>query len=326
MCVLVRLIGETWRSCAVGIGCNAMPCYYPIPAYQAAPGERVKLNPSPRERFSGKGQNFNLPCGGCIGCKTDRATEWAKRCEHEADSWDHNSFVTLSYTDEHLPSNGDLKPQDLTRFIKRLRKYANSTGSRLDRDRGAPPRYFACGEYGDLRGRPHYHALLFNCGFPDLVKVGTASNGEPLYESEILGDLWPFGSNRVGRACGASAAYIAQYSLKKSGSTYRSPDGALHPPPFLRMSRFPVIGSAWLRQFSSDLQHGYLVSDGRPGRIPRAYLNVIRRQDPAFAEEIKFKSLSHRTCFREDDLPERKRDAEAIHKARKLEAEKSRSL
>ena len=38
---------------------------------------------------------------------------------------------------------------------------------RLRKKYGSKIRFFQCGEYGELYGRPHYHACLLNFDFPD---------------------------------------------------------------------------------------------------------------------------------------------------------------
>ncbi len=59
-------------------------------------------------------------------------------------------YVTLTYNQEHLPPGGNLVPEHLVGYLKRLRKNTKSTF-----------KYLACGEYGDKKGRPHYHLIIF---------------------------------------------------------------------------------------------------------------------------------------------------------------------
>lgn len=59
-------------------------------------------------------------------------------------------FLTLTYNDEHLPPGAQLSKRDLQLFIKRLRKVNPGI------------KYFAVGEYGTDKGRPHYHLVIFN--------------------------------------------------------------------------------------------------------------------------------------------------------------------
>lgn len=273
-----------------------MPCYHPIPASQDQSGARVVLYPKGHVGDPSM-VNLKLPCGNCLGCRSTRANEWARRCVHEARCFERNSFVTLTYNDDWLPVNGWLEPVAFTKFMKRLRKRVPGV------------RYFACGEYGSTTGRPHYHALLFNCGFDDTSRVG-----KDLFESDMMSDLWKFGEHRLGAVTGASANYIAKYSLKKLGVDYGEA-----PPPFLRMSLKPAIGHSWLARFSGDLKHGYMVVDGRKCRIPRSYMKRLSVVDGAYEESVDFRSYEHVVSVGGDGSdPARLRDGEVIH-ARRLE-------
>lgn len=289
-----------------------MGCYRPIPAFQDRPGGSVRLHPPLGM------ENVRLPCGLCIGCRTARALEWARRCSHEAARWQDNCFVTLTYSEDRLPSGGCLEPVELAKFFKRLRRYAESSESAVLSDRLHGLRYFACGEYGNRSGRPHYHALLFNCSFSDGKRVG-----EELFESVALAQLWPQGSNRIGRATPASANYIAQYSLKKiRGKLDCDADGVVRPQPFLRMSLKPGIGTEFVKQYGADLSGGFLVSgDGRKGPIPRAYMSKL---EPAVVEELKFLAYQRRPDA-ECNSAARLEASEVIHHSRKALLE-SRSL
>ncbi|WNK14195.1 MAG: replication initiator protein [Microvirus sp.] len=254
-----------------------MACYHPIPAYSHGPCGTVDLWPPLGE------ENLNLPCGACLGCRTDRALDWAHRAVHEAQSWANNCFLTLTYNDESKPSHGELIPGHLRDFLKRLRRYRDYASSAVLSDRGASLRYLACGEYGEQHGRPHYHLCLFNCDFSDKYEV--AKN---LAESPALAKLWTFGNHRLGTLTAASANYVAQYTIKKQGTSYCSPDGELLPPPFLRMSLKPAIGTKWLIKNQNDLLYGYLVTEGNKGRIPRTYKTKLVSLDPAKAEQIAY--------------------------------------
>lgn len=253
--------------------------------------------------------NLSLPCGSCLGCKTDRASAWARRCVHEASLWPVNSFVTLTYEDRFLPGEGHLVPSHLQKFLKRLRKHADSNGCRLNGARGGGIRYFACGEYGERGDRPHYHALLFNAGFVDQRRIGA-----DLWESPTLDKLWGMGACRIGTLTGASAAYVAQYSLKKIGAVDCDADGVVRPAPFVRMSLKPGIGSGWAQKYQEDLAHGYLVEGSRRCPVPRFYRSVI---DPQLADTIVARALDRIQKLKSDrSSPARLAASEVIHKAR----------
>mgnify|MGYP003328902971 FL=1 len=79
-----------------------------------------------------------LPCGQCVGCRLEKSRQWAMRCVHEMRQHDQNSFITLTFNDEHLDPSGSLIKSDFQNFMKRLRK---NTGAKI--------RYYHCGEYGE---------------------------------------------------------------------------------------------------------------------------------------------------------------------------------
>lgn len=92
-----------------------MTCFHPIPAYRDGDGP-IQFHDT------GKGRPIEIPCGQCIGCRLERSRQWAMRCVHEASLHDDNCFVTLTYNDQHIPSDAGLRHRDYQLFMKRLRK------------------------------------------------------------------------------------------------------------------------------------------------------------------------------------------------------------
>lgn len=163
----------------------------------------------------------------------------------EAAQYSENSFVTLTYDDEHLPDGGNLVPRDLQLFLKRLRKAV------------APfrIRYYAVGEYGDETGRPHYHLGLF--GF------GTCLFGVSRYNAyrkncctrcDLVRDAWGLGNVSLGTLEAASAAYVAGYVTKKMTAKDDPRLNGRHPE-FARMSLKPGIGGDAMHEIASVLMH-----------------------------------------------------------------------
>lgn len=254
-----------------------MPCFHPFPARQDRPGGAVVLWPPVGE------ENLLLPCGTCVGCRQRRAAEWASRSVAESSLHEHNSFVTLTYDDFNVPRDGGLVPEHLQKFLKRVRAgLARSLPGLL----GDRLRFLACGEYGDKSDRPHYHALLFGCGFSDGYPIR-----KNLYASHVLTRLWGLGHASYGGVSGASAAYVAQYSLKKQSVRNWSKcdqDGVVLQQPFLRCSLKPGIGASWLEKYKRDCRHGYLVRDGQKRPVPRYYQKLLELTDVGLYEEYRF--------------------------------------
>lgn len=109
-------------------------------------------------------------------------------------------FLTLTYDDDHLPVsfNGlpTLQKADLQKFWKRLRKEY-------------PPKtikYYAIGEYGFEKDRPHYHAIVYNLCQRHILKPDELDG---IWDKGIV-DSRPINGNRLGYVTG----YVMQGSWK----------------------------------------------------------------------------------------------------------------
>lgn len=99
-----------------------MPCYRPVKAFY---GERLASGKRAIVFSSGQAQSclpLKLPCGACVGCRLERARQWAMRCMDEASLHKENSFITLTFNDANLPMNRSLDVGIFQKFMKRLRK------------------------------------------------------------------------------------------------------------------------------------------------------------------------------------------------------------
>ncbi|QXP44157.1 MAG: replication initiator protein [Arizlama microvirus] len=147
---------------------------------------------------------LELPCGKCLPCRIAKSREWALRCLHELNYWKSAVFVTLTYDDENLVKFGlypTIQVRELQNFFKRLRKkLLNLTKIK----------YYACGEYGELSCRPHYHVIIYGISpeecFPDSQNYAT---------SGIIKESWTKGHVFVGNVNYDSCRYVAQYIDKK---------------------------------------------------------------------------------------------------------------
>jgi len=257
-----------------------MACYHPIPGwYSKAVNESGKRSIVFKLSDGFKDKPVQLPCGKCIGCKLERARQWAVRCMHEASLYERNCFITLTYSDENCPES--LRPDDFVLFMKRLRKRF-----------GAGIRFFQCGEYGEKLGRPHHHALLFNHDFDD-KRLCSARGGESrLFKSETLEGLWGFGYGFIGSVTFESAGYVARYAMKKVVGPGAADYYMGRVPEYLTMSRRPGIGTDWIRKYRRDVYPSdELVVNGAPTRPPRFYDDVLEREAPSVLRRLKRKRV-----------------------------------
>lgn len=236
------------------------------------------------------GAPLTVACGKCMDCRLSYAREWAIRCVHEASLYgDKNAFVTLTYNDEHLPHDHGLHYRDFQLFMHKLRKSAPGRG-----------RFVMCGEYGEQFGRPHFHAILFNCSFEDGVFY-KMSGDLKLFTSGELDRLWGNGFCSFGAVTVDSAGYVARYTTKKitgpaAGAAYQwlSPDGEVfdREAPFLHSSLKPGIGYGWFERYHSDVfPCDYLVHDGKKFPVPRYYSDLLDKWDAPAFQVVKRKRL-----------------------------------
>lgn len=307
-----------------------MACTCPLTAWQAdKPNEKGKRPLIWNSRDTNRGQEVQVPCGQCINCRLEYSRQWAMRCVHESQMHQENCFITLTYNDENLPTNGSLQKKDFQNFLKRLREEIRSEQPKL--------RYFMCGEYGtqckvckqnedDCRnytrhkyvedlGRPHYHALLFGYDFSTDREPWRQEGDTIMYRSPILEKVWPYGHTEIGELTWESAAYVARYIVKKQNGEdaddhYNTIDSYSNEPvlrqrEYCSMSRGGAssrnraggIGAAWYYKYGdTDLEGDNIHLRGKRMRPPRYYDKLEERHNPDRWEQVKEKrSESART-------------------------------
>lgn len=241
---------------------------------------------------------------------------------HEAACHEVNEFVTLTYDDKHLPPGGNLVYRDFQLFMKRLRdRFAC-----WDVDQAQwVPRFFMCGEYGEQKGRPHYHAILFGLRFPDRVLFKRGKSGFDVYRSKMLDDIWELGQCLTGDATFQSAAYVARYAMKKVdyGTTRREiidPEtgevvSRVHE--FCHSSLKPGLGANWLRSFYSDVYpHGKIIVSGHEVKAPRYYDGIFGKRDPEGLVALQAARQRDADSQFADNGPDRLRVKDAVLRAR----------
>lgn len=293
-----------------------MSCTSPVAGYLGAEGRFVvDVRKSPSKA------PMEVPCGRCMSCRIARAADWGLRGAHELTQHSCGSFLTLTYSDEHVPWDYSVSKRPVQLFNDRLRKAI------------APRRmrFIACGEYGDQEKRPHYHIAVFGYDFcEDRKAVKRTARGDLLYSSELLAKLWPFGWSWIGELNSRTVSYIAQYTTKKVGGvpaedhyTRVSPvSGKVCrvEPEFLLCSNRPGVGYGWAAKFHMDwIDSGFVVHDGEKRRVPHYYSAKLRKR--LVAENVslpsdrmmKERGLAKRAAHPEECTVERrKQKAEVV--------------
>lgn len=284
-----------------------MACFYPLRAFKvSSPGEKDRIVFAERKKHEGRFgalRPSEIACGQCFGCRLERSRQWAVRCMHEASLYDQNSFVTLTFDDDNIPFRSSLEYATFQKFMKRLRKHMKQQ-----------VRFYMCGEYGEQTMRPHFHAILFNCGFDDRQKFRLLDSGCKLYTSKTLEKLWPFGMSSIGEVTFESAAYVARYVMKKmtgpgAEDHYRRVDehGEYQlTPEFSHMSLKPGIGAPWLEKYAKDIYPlDYAVVGGKKLKPPKYYDRILQRVDVDSYEWLKYDRGVEAEKFADDNTEDR---------------------
>lgn len=185
------------------------------------------------------GEVMVVPCGHCRACQLNKNNRLAFQCDLESKCHKFTVFITLTYANRFIPRAnfvdsicrpfgndlvdketgeilcpsdmsedkikqlldkfylfGDvpyLRKEDLQKFFKRFRYYAKKyTKEKV--------RYFACGEYGPVHFRPHFHILLF-------------FDSEALLQvcSDLVSQAWTYGRVDCQLSKGKCSSYVASY-------------------------------------------------------------------------------------------------------------------
>lgn len=248
---------------------------------------------------------FQLPCGKCISCKLLQAREKATRCVHEASLYEKNSFITLTYSDENLESDR-LIYEHAQKFMRDLR-YAYPEN---------PIPSVITGEYGGKNKRPHFHILLFNFSPGDEKPYKKNKQGDQLYKSDKLDDIWSrndktLSPTLVGPINLSTAGYVCRYQLKK---LEHEGEADLYKPIVKYSSKY-AIGKAWIeKNWKETFKKGYVqINKKEILKIPRYYENWLKKNHPEqYADYICNIKIQMQSQFRKiaekEELLQRQRD------------------
>jgi len=172
-------------------------------------------------------------CRKCWQCRENRIKDWAGRCIAESRTAKHTVAVTLTYGRDRYGASDHMNAMVLT--------YSDVQGYfKLLRKAGHPLRYLVVGEYGTLKGRAHWHAILFFSGtMPDDVKIGTMFTQKH----------WSHGHSLWDKADYKAVRYVCKYLNKDAKDETKNI--------MLRMSKKPPLGDQWFRDYARQyVEHG----------------------------------------------------------------------
>jgi len=303
-------------------------------------------------------------CRQCIPCRVRQMGETTARALAEGGEYEKNYMLTLTvdekYISEIFPEyNLDHRAWQL--FMKRYRKNHEGeteiihpkTGKKIKPIRalmvgeyGTSKTYEQLEKYGNVKGRPHYHALIFNHDFKDKVRINPLEEN-PLYESEELNKLWTYGKATISEFTHQTALYVIKYVLKKrNGKDYESWDLETNPYTYidketgeikkkkLEYIQFPRgwgLGATFYEKYKNDIYakfHKGIKLGKKRYPIPSYYNRLLEQNDPELYEKVKElkKEYAIKTEKQNQESPERTWDREEILIKEWEETEKRSSL
>ncbi|AXH76481.1 MAG: replication initiator protein [Microviridae sp.] len=200
-----------------------------------------------------------VPCGKCAPCLEKKRADWSIRLREELRVSVSAIFLTLTYSDEYLPFDEKigiptLKKSDLQNFMKRLRAnvdYAYPNDDDFNVTDFIKLKYFACGEYGTKKERPHYHIILFNL---------------PKELENLVLKSWTLGNVHFGECNHATIHYTSGYLITKNDPYFSDLQK-----PFALMSK--GLGFAYINRMGNfhrknDVSH-YTALGGEKLALPK---------------------------------------------------------
>lgn len=187
-------------------------------------------------RDEGGVDRYQGACGRCWQCKRNKINDYVGRGLCEAETAVASATVSLTYAPRNDGAEKLLDPTHFTDFIRVLR------------DRGTLVRYIVAGEYGEERGRSHFHAVLFFHSQPPKWRGGVGPDGTMLREHW---DEWPHGHMCVDwQATSKSLRYCMWYIQKPERGWFS-------------LSKKPVIGWPFFQRRAEEY--------AQTGTVPQAW-------------------------------------------------------
>lgn len=220
-------------------------------------------------------------CRQCWRCKRNRVNDYVARAMAEASSSSTVCTISLTYGPREDLADKVLNPKHFQLFMKMLRRAGHEV------------RYLVAGEYGERKGRAHFHALLF---FKHIAPLeGREIPAYGTHDAPFCREIphkrmvhireWPHGHISADWSATEKAArYVCKYLLADDKNNA-----------WFSLSKKPALGAAWFAEKAANARRlgvlpssfNYLPPGGNraqpymmTGATRRDYLNAITT-DPA---------------------------------------------
>lgn len=187
---------------------------------------------------------IDVPCGNCIACQKKRLNDYRIRLNYEISRYPNSVFITLTFAPKYLRKFYKDPNSAVRLFLDRARKRF-----------GRSLRHWIVAEYGTLKGRVHYHGILFNV--------------PRSFDADTLRSLWKYGFIYIGYANAKTANYIVKYCTKNANNGKKPP----------RIISSKGIGKSYLNPLQMSMHRSTLspfISVGDANLpLPRYYYDKI---------------------------------------------------
>ncbi len=275
-----------------------------------------------------KDMPLEVACKQCNGCLMDRSDDWKVRLYGESLKSNDNFFITYTFSDEELHKRKNplsVDKRDMQLFNMRLRKKIRSENPHKKSEEPEEfkkwndemkLKFYQVWEYGHLEGRPHYHSIHFNVPyFDDLVLYSEGKQGDKLYTSKKLDELWGFGLAVIGEVNMKTISYTTNYLTgskygDKADEYYSRTDletGEVYQVEKEGSSMSQGLGADFYQDYRSDMYpKDFLTIDGRKMKLPGYFDRLEAIEDDIRFDDIKEKRIEGAMKFSADNTEERR--------------------
>lgn len=213
-----------------------------------------------------RGLAVEIACRKCWQCQANLTKDWVGRCIAESKAAVATTVVSLTYGASDrigdIPNDEaatTLRYRDVQHWLKRLRKGVTKNGVTTQ----FPLRYFAIGEYGERKGRSHWHVICF------------WQKNVPNYMHRVRNFSDPFWTKGYAFWDGDFSEKAVYYACKylQKGASLES---------MAHMSKYPPLGQKYFADLAKNYaRQGILPKNGlysfpevreKQGGLPRQFL------------------------------------------------------
>lgn len=203
-------------------------------------------------------------CRKCWQCREQKVDDWVGRCLAESKTSTACHSITLTYGEDETGEKDHLRAAILTYSdLQRMFKHLRVDGYKF--------KYFAVGEYGSMKGRAHWHLMIFWAGKVPPHELSTVT------EKRFHNKYWPHGFQHWEKPTAKSIRYVCKYIQKDMGKDERQGHLAMSKKPPLGNEYFHKLAGKYVAQglAPQDLFYSFPEVKDKNGKPKRFYMTGV---------------------------------------------------